>query len=471
MGDVGIDTEPGARDLDAVEDECRDTQRNQTAFDVFGERRYIVRDDRELGAADPVRGYLVHRRDGIDMIGCQARCVCAAGVRESASTMRPGRVTDLMLDYGGPLVPCDHTVPDRDDQVLGIDVPMRDAQGVNPLPGQRPGDDMNARNRHHLGSDAVRATRRVHPAARFCSRRVPHPNIPTTNHGFIRPDGVVKRTCRPLRTFGVAVRAIGTRRRVAVLVVALSALAPAALFARPAAAFPPGDPVYVFKYNVAATTQIAKLNQTISPPPGIFQGGIDLSSGQLKGSIILPPATFTYQVEGLLPVTATAAIVQVKPVTGHVNIANFKVTATATFNIHILTAYVSTPTLPTLPTLPVIPVTLPSIPLPPVTIPPVNVVGNSCGTATPISVTMSGIAHLGAASKFTGTFTIPDFANCGPATSVLNQLIPGPGNSFSAVATPFSKNPAHPTTTTTAPTLTLPITLPSLPITLPTLPL
>jgi hypothetical protein len=252
---------------------------------------------------------------------------------------------------------------------------------------------------------------------------------------------------------------IGTRRRLTVLVVALSALAPAALFAQPAAAFPPGDPIYIFKYNVAATTEIAKLNQTISPPPGIFQGGIDLATGQLKGSIALPPATFTYQVEGLVPVT---------PVTGHVNIGTFKVTATATFNIHILTAYVSTPTLPTLPTLPV---TLPSIPLPPITVPPVNVVGNSCQTAVPISVTMSGIAHLGAASKFTGTFAIPDFANCGPATSVLNQLIPGSGNTFSAVATPFSKKPTRPTsTTTTAPTLTLPITVPTLPITLPTLP-
>jgi hypothetical protein len=254
--------------------------------------------------------------------------------------------------------------------------------------------------------------------------------------------------------------------------VALSALAPAALFARPAAAFPPGDPVYIFKYNVAATTQIAKINQTVSPPPGIFQGGIDLANGQLKGSITLPPATFTYQVEGLVPVTATAAIVQVKPVTGHVNIGNFHVTATATFNIHILTAYVSTPTLPTLPTVPItLPVTIPSIPLPPVTIPPVNLVGNSCSTATPISVTMSGIAHLGAPSKFTGTFTIPDFANCGPATSEFNQLIPGPGNTFSAVATPFSKKPTHPTSTTApAPTLTLPITLPTLPISLPTLP-
>jgi hypothetical protein len=66
----------------------------------------------------------------------------------------------------------------------------------------------------------------------------------------------------------------------------------------------------------------------------------------------------------------------------------------------------------------------------------VNLVGNSCTTASPIKVTMSGIAHLTGASTFSGGFTMPDFANCGALTSVINQEIPGPGNSFSATATP-----------------------------------
>ena len=93
-----------------------------------------------------------------------------------------------------------------------------------------------------------------------------------------------------------------------------------------------------------------------------------------------------------------------------------RVTATSTFNIRIIHAYAALP-----------------IPLP---LPPVNLVGNHCTTATPVSVTMSGIAHLGAASTFSGTFTIPDFKSCGAATAGLNLLIPGPGNTFTATTSP-----------------------------------
>jgi hypothetical protein len=225
----------------------------------------------------------------------------------------------------------------------------------------------------------------------------------------------------------------GTRLRLAVLVAGLSALAPAALFVQPAAAFPKGDPIYMFKYKVLATAHIAKAGLTISPPPGVFQGGIDLATGQLKGSIALPDTTFTQSEAGIGLVTATAAIVSTKPVTGHVNIGNFHVTATSTFNIHIVTMYLATPSLPTL-TLP-LPLPLP-LPIPPITVPPVNLVGNSCTTASPISVTMSGTAHLGSASTFKGTFTIPNFANCQAMTTVLNEEIPGPGNTFSATASP-----------------------------------
>jgi hypothetical protein len=51
---------------------------------------------------------------------------------------------------------------------------------------------------------------------------------------------------------------------------------------------------------------------------------------------------------------------------------------------------------------------------------------------------MSGKASFTGPSTFTGSYTIPQFANCSLATPVLNQLIPGPGNSFKAVATPKS---------------------------------
>ena len=209
------------------------------------------------------------------------------------------------------------------------------------------------------------------------------------------------------------------------------------------AAAPKKDPVFKFKYNVVATAHIAKADLTLSPPPGIFQGTIDLKTGKLLGSISLPNTTFTQSEAGIGLVTATAAILPVGPVTGHVNLKNFTATATSVFNIHILTMYLANPTLPippiALPPLPIgLPISLPPITLPPITlpIPPVNLAGNSCATASPISVTMSGKASLSGPSTFSGGFTMPKFTKCGLVTVVINQEIPGPGNTFSATATP-----------------------------------
>jgi hypothetical protein len=227
-------------------------------------------------------------------------------------------------------------------------------------------------------------------------------------------------------------RSANTHRRLAVVIVTLTVLAPVTMMAQPASAFPPGDSVIAFNYIVQATAHIAKANLTMSPPPGVFKGQVDLDLGKLKGNIYIPPTSFSQSLAGPLSVTATAAIVSTKPVTGTVKLANFKITATSTFNIRILTMYVDTPAPPTLPSI----LGLPPIALPPLPVPKINLVGNNCVTASPISVTMSGIAHIGAPSTFNGTFTIPQFKSCSLATTLLNQEVPGPGNTFSATATP-----------------------------------
>ena len=106
--------------------------------------------------------------------------------------------------------------------------------------------------------------------------------------------------------------------------------------------------------------------------------------------------------------------------TGKINLPTLKVTSTSVFNLRITSMYAALPQLP--------------FPLP---IPGVNLVGKNCVTESPVSVTMSGTAHLdNTPSKFSGTFSIPNFKNCAAMTTVLNQLIPGPGNTFSATVTP-----------------------------------
>ena len=279
----------------------------------------------------------------------------------------------------------------------------------------------------------------------------------------------------------------GTQRRLAVAVVALTALSPVALLVRPASAFPHGDPVSKFNDKFAAETRIAKLKQTISPDTGTFKGSIDRKTGRLQGALALPTATFADPAAGLM--TATAKIVPTKPVTGHINRSNSHVTAKSTFVLHIVTASTSKShaahvassraatapvTLPTIPvTLPTLPITLPTLPggtLPtiPVTLPtvpgspPVNLVGDSCATG-PITMVLNGIANGGSLSNLTGSFTIPDLTKCGPLTDLLNSLLAGPGNTFAANAAPASGgSPAPPCLLPT-----LPVTLPSLPVTLP----
>jgi hypothetical protein len=206
-------------------------------------------------------------------------------------------------------------------------------------------------------------------------------------------------------------------RKFAAVVIAVSAVAGTVVLAQPSgAAF---TPTYSFAYNVDATTHVKKLDQTIVVKGGTFKGAIDFlvpteenPNAPLRGSITLPQTTFTYRAAGIIPlITATARIVPTKPVTGFLNIQSLVVTATATFNIRIVSAVINGTTN--------------------------NLVGDNCRTSTPITVTMSGPASFGSASTFTGEFTIPNLIYCGLAqTTALNLVMPGPGNTFTASATP-----------------------------------
>ncbi len=202
-----------------------------------------------------------------------------------------------------------------------------------------------------------------------------------------------------MRVMGMRVRGLFVA---AVFVTVVSLVATA----QPAGA----DTFLPFAYAVRATTHIKKLNQTVTIPKGSFTGSIDVQTGVLTGSIKLPPAKITMQLAGIVPlVTATVQTVPTKAVTGHINFQTLHVSATATFNIRVVSAYAGGV--------------------------PVNLVGNSCVTSTPVSVTMSGTANLGGTSTFSGIYTIPPLKTCGLLTAALNQVIPGPGNTFTAVAT------------------------------------
>ena len=193
----------------------------------------------------------------------------------------------------------------------------------------------------------------------------------------------------------------------AAVAIALVALASPAAAANPIGSLP-------VDYQVSATTTLASLGQTVTTNGGRFVGAVTLDddgTATIGGDMTLPAASQTLAIAGIPLATATFAVAPAGPITGSVNLATMTATTTASFNIRITA--VRPPILPFL-----------------------NLVGNRCTTAQPITVTMSGPISLAGASSFSGSFTMPRLKDCGLLTPILNLIVPGPGNTFSAAFSP-----------------------------------
>jgi hypothetical protein len=195
----------------------------------------------------------------------------------------------------------------------------------------------------------------------------------------------------------------------AIALVALAGLGGGVASAVPASASAHSDPTFKIDFIVKATTHIAKLNQNITVPPGKFVGVLDLVTGNLVGNLTLPPAQTTVSLAGIGLATAGFAVAPVGPVKGHVDLSKLTLSATSVFNAKI--PYIH-------------PLGL-----------PINLVGSSCETAKPISITFTGKVNF-SGSTFSSSYTIPNFQNCGLTTPAINLLIPGPGNTFTAKFSP-----------------------------------
>lgn len=181
------------------------------------------------------------------------------------------------------------------------------------------------------------------------------------------------------------------------------------LLAGTVVAAPPAEAqTFPLDFEVTATVHIASLDIENTVEGGTFVGEVDLETGALTADLDLPPSETELDLVGLPLATAGFATVPTGPTTGTVDLEDFTVETTT--EVDILITY-----------------------LRPTLLPLLNLVGDNCQTSEPITIETEGDLDLEAGIEIEAEFTIPEFQNCGLVTPILNQLIPGDGNTFSAV--------------------------------------
>jgi hypothetical protein len=182
----------------------------------------------------------------------------------------------------------------------------------------------------------------------------------------------------------------------------LAALCTVAASAGPASA----DVVVHAKYKVTGSTFIKAGNFTVPLGPGKLASTLDANTGKITATLTLPEATASYKQDGLIPVTATTKFINDGPTTGTLNFNGGAVSTTSKITLQIVSLSAA------------------GVPVP---------VGSSCETTQPAIVSVSGkppAFNILKGGNLTGTYTIPQFANCGLATTLINLTIPGAGNTI-----------------------------------------
>ena len=200
-------------------------------------------------------------------------------------------------------------------------------------------------------------------------------------------------------------------RRVIATAAAAAALAAATIAAAPASSAAQID----ITKKVDVTTHIAKANLDTTFPTGTLNGVLDTDASTITGTLSLPTATTWMKLGSLNLVRVQTKVVPEGPSVTKVKVdgTRWDLTTTQKSRIKIVGIYGPTGL--------------------------INYVGSRCMTSTATTQVLTGSfdwakTGVGGPNDYTmkGTYTIPQFANCGIATPLVNALIPGTGNTMSA---------------------------------------
>ncbi|WP_163510686.1 hypothetical protein [Fodinicola acaciae] len=184
-------------------------------------------------------------------------------------------------------------------------------------------------------------------------------------------------------------------------------VAVAALFATVFALTPPVHAATILHavYDVTGTSKLKKTGSVLNLGPTKLTADMNIDDGTFTADLPLPPVSAEFKVIGLVPVSATTEFIQEGPTTGSVDLSTGDMKSTTKITLRLSNVKVG------------------GLPI---------VVGPHCQSAYPATVELAGKDGFNAVlgGPVGGTFTIPPFAHCLLQQLLINQLIPGPGNTI-----------------------------------------
>ena len=158
-------------------------------------------------------------------------------------------------------------------------------------------------------------------------------------------------------------------------------------------------------YKVTGSTFLKAPNATLPLGPGKLSANVNASTGAVKATLTLPDATLSFKQFGFIPVTATTHFINSGPTTGTINLSTGAVTSTSHITMQIVSLSIA------------------GIPVP---------IGPACESSTPAAIKVASQPGFNVlkGGNLAGTYTIPQFANCGLVTPLINLTLTGPGNTI-----------------------------------------